>query len=116
MAKKQWIPEIMYEEDSKIPFIMVPEGESNPIVLFIFLSRETGDTEPGPEGEEVPIIEMDLHSYADMQVLKDKLDEQTYDKVRIALGLDPLKAASAAGEKITQSVRDNVSKNQKNST
>ena len=116
MAKKRWIPEIMYEEDSKIPFIMVPDGESNPIVLFVFISRETGDTEPGLEGEEVPIVEMDLHSYADMQVLKDNLDEQTYDKVRSALGLDPLKVASAAGEKITQNARDNVSKNQKNST
>ena len=114
MSKKQWIPEIMYEEDSKIPFIMVPEGESDPLVLFVFVSRETGDTEPGPEGEEVPIIEMDLHSYADMQVLKDKLDEQTYDKVRNALGLDPLKSAAAAGSQITQNVKDNVAKSKKN--
>ena len=108
MARKQWIPEIMYEEDSKIPFIMVPEGENNPTALFIFLSRDTGEKEPGPEGEDIPILEMDLHSYADMQILKEKLDTATYDAVREALGFDPMRVAVPAGEKITQKVMDKV--------
>ena len=43
-----WIPEIMYEDDangmtSKIPFIMVPDNQTMPEVLFIFESRETGE-------------------------------------------------------------------------
>jgi hypothetical protein len=109
----KWIPEIMYEEDSQIPFIMVPEGEANPPVLFIFISRETNEFEPGPEGEEIPIIEMDLHSYGDMQILKDKLDEKTYDKVRSALGLEKMKDAVEKGSKITGTVQDNIDKSRK---
>ncbi len=103
----------MYEEDSKIPFIMVPEGESNPPVLFIFISRETNEFEPGPEGEDIPIVEMDLHSYADMQILKDNLDEETYDKVRFALGLEKMKDATVKGSKITDLVQSNIDKSRK---
>jgi hypothetical protein len=109
----KWIPEIMYEEDSKIPFIMVPEGETNPPVLFIFISRETDEFEPGPEGEEIPIVEMDLHSYGDMQILKDNLDTETYDKVRRALGLEKMKDALEKGSKITDTVQDNIDKARK---
>ena len=46
-----WVPEIMYEDSqdgmtSKIPFIMVPETEIMPKILFMFESRETGEFEP----------------------------------------------------------------------
>jgi hypothetical protein len=77
----KWIPEIMYEESeegsSHIPFIMVPEGQTMPNLLYIFESRDTGEKEPGLDGEAVPIIEWDLHQYADMLILKNKLDIQT---------------------------------------
>jgi hypothetical protein len=109
-----WIPEIMYEEDSKIPFIMVPSDEDEPKMLFIFISRETGEFEPGPEGEEIPIIEMDLHSYADMNLLKEKLDEDTFDKVRAALGLERVRDAAEKGRKITEKVNSNLDKARKN--
>lgn len=112
-AKTNWYPEIMYEDDdngmsSKIPFIMVPPKELMPKILFIFESRETGEHEPGLDGEELPIYEMDLHQYADMLTLKKGLDSSTYDKVRKCLGLEPLKSASIAGKKITDNIRKNI--------
>ncbi len=113
IMSKNWIPEIMYEESndgmsSNIPFIMVPADETMPGVIFIFESRETGEYEPNEEGDPVPILEMDLHQYADMLTLKEGLDEVTYDKVRECLGLQPLRVAAAAGKKITDNVRKNI--------
>lgn len=117
MTKRSWIPEIMYEDanqedglTSHIPFIPVPEYESMPEFLFVFESRETGEFEPGPDGEDLPVTEMDLHQYADMAILKEKLSAQAYDVVRQALGLEPLKTAVEKGKKITDSVRNNLNK------
>ncbi len=115
MKQQNWIPEIMYEESddgmsSNIPLIMVPAGEQMPKMIFIFESRETGEFEPNEEGDPVPILEMDLHQYADMLQLKEGLDESTYDKVRECLGLQPLRQAVVAGKKITENVRKNVNK------
>jgi len=113
--KNNWVPEIMYEDPSEIgasgaiPFIPVPNNEKMPRILFIFESRETGEFEPGPDGEELPVTEMDLHQYADMLILKEKLDTKTYDKVRTALGLEPMKTAVEKGNKITQNVKKNLS-------
>ena len=109
----KWIPEIMYEESSDggssaIPFVMVPQDESMPELIYIFESRETEESEPGPDGEELPIVEWDLHQYADMAVLKDGLDLDTYDKVRAALNLEPLQSAAEKGSAITDKIRDNL--------
>ncbi len=104
----EWIPEIMYEEESNIPFIMVPQGSTMPKLLYVFESRETDHTEPNHEGEEVPVYEWDLHQYADMIVLKDNLEKEVYDKVRNALGLEPLDDAMAKGEKITEKIKNNL--------
>ena len=117
---KQWYPEIMYEEDddgmsSKIPFVMVPENQVMPSLLYIFESRETGEFEPGLTGEPVPIIEMDLHQYADMLVLKNTLEPSLYDKVRHALGLKPMIEATTAGAQITQNIRKNIEEKTENS-
>ena len=95
---------------SSIPFIPVPAGQEMPPVLFIFESRATGDYEPGPEGEELPVTEMDLHQYADMSILKENLSAGTYDEVRNALGLEPLKEATQKGKSITNRVVNNLSK------
>ncbi len=112
MKTTNWIPEIMYEESdegsSHIPFIMVPEEEAMPRLLFMFESRQTKTFEPGLDGEEVPVFEWDLHQYANMIVLKNKLDEDTYDKVRHALGLESLREAASKGQKISQKVRNNL--------
>ncbi len=110
---KNWIPEICYEEDSNglsshIPFIQVPNGQEMPRMLFVFESRETGEYEPGEDGNPLPIYDMDLHQYADMSSLKKKLSPAVYDKVREALGLEPLSAAVDKGKKITNKVRKNL--------
>ena len=78
---KNWIPEICYEEDSDgmsshIPFIHVPKGENMPGFIFIFESQETGEFEPGDDGNPLPIYNMDLHQYADMSTLKNNLDPE----------------------------------------
>ena len=109
-----WVPEIMYEDaeeggNSHIPFIMVPEDQTMPNILFIFESKDTGEFEPGLEGNAVPVYEWDLHQYADMVILKNNLDTETYDKVRTALGLESLEIATAKGLEIGEKVRNNLS-------
>lgn len=109
----KWIPEIFYEElesgmTSHIPFISVPEEEEMPRMLFVFESRETGEVEPGPEGEELPVTEIQLHQYADMEYLKQNLAPDAYDDVRVALGLEPLASAVKKGQQITSGIRQNL--------
>jgi len=111
--KKAWVPEIFYEDDAnglagQIPFIAVPKEEEMPKMLFIFESRETGEVEPGPKGEELPVTEITLHQYADMEFLKVGLSSDEYDRVRNVLGLQSLKEAVEAGKQITQNVRNAV--------
>ena len=113
-VKTSWIPEIMYEEASEgisshIPFIQVPLGEHMPKMLFVFESRDTGEFEPGLDGEEVPVIQLDLHQYANMNVLKQQLTHTEYDNVRFALGLESLRTAAVKGTKITSNVRVKIS-------
>ena len=106
----QWYPEIMYEEESKIPFVPVPEGEEMPSLLFMFESRETGEFEPGLDGNPLPIIQMDLHQYANMNTLKQNVSPAIYDEIRVALGLDPLQVAAEKGKRLTDNVRSAVEK------
>ena len=111
MNNSSWIPELLYEETedgitSKIPFIQVPQEEEMPAMLFIFESRDTGEVEPGPEGEDLPVHDLELHQYASMSVLREKLNWIEYDNLRIALGLEPLKTAAIKGQKITSNIRD----------
>jgi len=109
----RWIPEIMYEESeegltSNIPFIQVPEGESMPGMIFIFESRNTGEVEPGPNGEDLPVTDLELHQFCNMSTLKTKLNANEYDRVRQVLGLEPLKVATQKGSEITQKIRESV--------
>ena len=108
-----WFPEIMYEEtedgvSSKIPFVLVPESEQMPNLLYVFESRETGEFEPGIDGNPLPILEMDLHQYADMAILKENLNPAEYDNVRFALGLDSLTSATQKGQQVTGNIRKNI--------
>ena len=113
--KNNWVPEIFYEETeddgltSHIPFITPPEDEEMPKILFIFESRETGEFEPGNDGEDLPVTQLDLHQYADMTILKDGLDVDTFDKVRAALDLETVAAAAASGARITERIRNTFS-------
>jgi hypothetical protein len=111
--QQQWVPEIYYEETeegitSHIPFIAVPPGEAMPKVLFMFESRETGEEEVGPDGNPLPIFDLDLHQYGNMNTLRDNLPTNVYDIVRRALGLEPLTEAIEKGKKITENVRGNT--------
>ena len=110
MSDNKWFPEICYEEaedgmTSKIPFIHVPENEQMPGLLFVFESRDTGEIEPGPNGEDLPVTQLDLHQYCNMSTLKSKLTPVEYDNVRWALGLESMRTAAAKGRKITSNVR-----------
>jgi hypothetical protein len=51
---------------------------------------------------------MTLHQYVDMEQLKQKLNPEEYDRVRSVLGLQPLREATEAGKKITDSIREKV--------
>ena len=114
MSKQNWVPEILYEDagdeslTSNIPFIPVPNDEEMPSILYVFESRETGEYEPGPEGEELPVTEMELHQYADMSILKSRLSLEAYDQVRAALDLEPLHAAVDKGRDITNNIRQKL--------
>jgi hypothetical protein len=87
-----WIPEIMYEEGSQIPFIPVPTDQQMPDLLFVFESRETGEFEPGSDGEESPVFDIDLHQYVNMRFLQDNLDASTYAQLRQDLKLPERKS------------------------
>ena len=108
-----WYPEICYEESeegvtSKSPFIPVPIGEEMPVMLFVFQSKETGEFEPGFDGEALPVTELDLHQYADMAILKERLTAEHYDIVRVALGLEPLQDAMQKGAQITKNIKQTL--------
>jgi hypothetical protein len=110
-----WVPEIMYEEDTdgvagNFPFIQVPPDEEMPRFLLIWEYSDSGEFEPGPNGEEVPIIEADMRQYALMDTLKQNLSDDDYDKVRIALGLEPMKIATVKGRAITERIKENLTK------
>lgn len=113
---KHWIPEITYEQDDNdgqlgnLPLVHVPEGESMPQFLMIWEARDTGEFEPGPAGEEIPIVDWELRQYAQMETLKKNLSAEVYDDVRRALGLKPLAVATKEGQAISQKVRENVAK------
>lgn len=101
-----WFPEIMYDDSEQsitghFPFIPVPEGQEMPKLLFVLESRETKETESGADGNEYPVVELDMHQYADMLVLKKNLSSEVFDQVRAALGLEPLAVAASKGEKIS---------------
>ena len=107
---RKWVPEIMYEEYEEdslsggLPFIQVPVDKEMPDIVFLFGSQETGEFEPDLDGEPQPIMEMELFQYACMQYLKEGLDGDTYDKVRLCLGLQPLNQAVKAGMKQSEKI------------
>ena len=116
-ANKHWVPEITYEEADNddgqlghLPLIHVPPGQNMPVFLMIWEARDTGEFEPGPTGEEVPIVEWDMRQYAQMETLKKKLSPADYDKVRVALGLKPMAQAVREGQEISQKVREALAK------
>ena len=94
---QRWIPEIFYEETQDgltrgLPFVNIPEDKAMPSAMFICEVRDAEDD----------MKDLAVHMFANMTVLKDQLDLETYDKVRFALGLESLEVATQKGEKITE--------------
>ncbi len=111
---KKWIPEITYEADDgegqlqNLPMIHVPKEHEMPKFLLIWEARNTGTFEPGLKGQEVPVVDWELRQYAKMETLKESLSPEDYDKVRKALGLQPLLVASEQGHEISNKVRETL--------
>lgn len=106
-------PEILYEEpqeDQKynFPFVQLARGQEMPRLLYIYESRETDEKQSGPEGESYPVMQWEMHQYADMLVLKEKLSEEVFDLVRVALGLDPMHIALEKSRKNSQNGENNL--------
>ena len=102
-----WIPEIFYEESPEgitggLPFVKVPEDKSMPSGLFICETRDISNEDSEQNAEVI------VHMFSNMTLLKQNLDEETYDKVRLALGLQPLKTAIEEGEKINKNINQNL--------
>jgi hypothetical protein len=109
-----WIPEIVYSQSgdgkaSKIPLINVPKGYDAPKVIFLFANKETDETDVNEAGETVPVVESELMQYANINTLRDNLSVQTYNEIRLALGLKSLEEAIDQGKKITDNIRKNLS-------
>ena len=108
---RKWVPEIVYEDyesglGQAMPFIQIPADKEMPDMLFIFGTQPTGEFEPDAEGNEQPIMEMEPYSFANMKYLAEELDAETYDKVRVTLGLLPLQEAQKRGRKLSAEMVD----------
>ena len=93
---QRWIPEIFYEETQEgltkgLPFVNIPKDKAMPSALFICEVRDAEDD----------MKDLAVHMFANMTVLKQELDEESYNKVRSSLGLEDLATATEKGQKIT---------------
>ena len=104
----KWIPEIYYEENAEgvtrgLPFVKVPENKSMPSAMFLCEIKDIKEEEVDQE------VDLTLHMYANMTVLKERLDLETYNKVReIGLGLEDLNTAESKGQQVTENVNNNL--------
>ena len=94
--KQKWIPEIFYEETQDgltrgLPFVNIPKDKAMPSALFICEIRDAEDD----------MKDLAVHMFANMTVLKQELNEEVYNSVRAALGLEDLATATEKGQKIT---------------
>lgn len=110
LKKNDFVPEFVYLDDGLLPTVIVPIGKDMPGVLFTNVHFHTGEFEVGPQGEEVPIYDADLYQYFSYNHLKDKLDDDILDTVRVAMGLEPLKQAFKTGKELMSKVKSNVRK------
>ena len=114
IEKRMWVPEIVYEEyegsgiTDGLPFINIPNDKEMPGILFFLGTQETGEFEPGEEGEPQPIVEVEVYQFACMKYLEEKLSEDDYDKVRLALGLESKLSARAKGLKKSQEMANDI--------
>lgn len=117
MANEQYeLPEICYEEPlpgkepNPFPFINVSKTGKMPSVLFIEERKETGEVEPGPNGQPQEIVDCLMHKFVDLEILKEKLPPHLNDIVRVALGMKPLKEAVGPGQALMDKAKENAKK------
>jgi len=116
MKKQVKIPVILYEsEEQALPYIEVEQEEEMPHALFIQEYKHTGEFEPDQDGEEAPIVDIMMHMFVNMTTLQEKLTPELNDKVRVAIGLQPLAKAKEEGRKIMDKVYENVNKRMEDS-
>ena len=114
IEKRMWVPEIVYEEyegsgiTDGLPFINIPNDKEMPGILFFLGTQETGEFEPGEEGEPQPIVEVEVYQFACMKYVEEKLSEDDYDKVRLALGLESKLSARAKGLKKSEEMANDI--------
>jgi hypothetical protein len=117
---KPMLPIILYEEPkpgdpvNPIPYIEVPKDGEMPKVIFISEYKETGEFEIDAQFGSAPIVDMLIHQFVGMTELQRKLDPKTYDKVRTALGLMPLKQARKLGAPVLEKVYAAAGERRKN--
>lgn len=109
--RKMWVPDIVYEEGSKIPFVQVPTDKDMPDIIHVYEYKMTGEFSPGPEGEDIPHMDVYIHQYIDQEALRAVLDDDIVNKVRAHVGLEPLKDAKQKGEKLITNVIENAEEN-----
>lgn len=116
--QKPKLPIILYEEPkpgepaNPIPYVEIGLNEEMPKVLFISEYKETGEFEPSAEGTAA-IVDMIIHKFVDLEHLQKVLDSKTNDKIRVALGMKPLKEAQKKGQNILSKVMSNAQNNKK---
>ncbi len=89
-------PEIFYEESHEgltngMPFMRIENSQTIPNALFVGAAKNIENK--NTEVDEKEMCEITLQMYVNSEVLKNILDKETYDKVRISIGLDPLDVA-----------------------
>ena len=87
--KRMRVPEIVYEEYENSG---LTDG-----FLFFLGTQETGEYEPDENGDPAPIVEVEVYQFACMKYLEEGLSPETYDEVRVALGLERKLDARAKG-------------------
>lgn len=119
--KLDYIPEILYESPaypgekvSPIPFMEIPKDKDMPIGLFILEYKNTGEFEQGVKGKPEEIMDGPYpHMYVEFAYLTEVLKEQfpeldmdsAVDKIRVGMGMKPLKQAKEEGEKLLDKVQ-----------
>lgn len=118
-GKRMWVPEIVYEEyegsglTDGLPFITIPQDKEMPGILFFLGTSETGEFEPDENGDAQPIVEVEVYQFACMKYLEEALSEEEYDKVRLAMGLQPKLEARVAGAAKSKEMLEDITQKTK---
>lgn len=106
--KKQKHYDLVYQDDSQIPFCEIPVDEEMPDKILVWEYHQTGEFEVGLGNEKVPICETDLHIYFQYKKAKEVLRPELLDELRMAFDLEPLSKATEKGKNIMKKIEENL--------